>query len=132
MIWVVRRHRMSAMILADNQRPRSLSTTALEHGERPSQAGNTHEPDQSLTTVRQVLVWIRQHQIVLPAIVQESGVRPLEWKILVYHTQHHILTNPVYPGAYAFGRQGVRVTIEGGWSVSCVACCTGNRPHGRF
>jgi len=25
-----------------------------------------------------------------------------------------MLTNPVYAGAYAFGRRGARVTIEGG------------------
>ena len=67
-----------------------------------------------LQTVRQVLVWIRQQQIVLPAIVQGSGVRPVEWKTPVYHTLHHILTNPVYAGAYAFGRRGMRTTIEGG------------------
>ena len=67
-----------------------------------------------LQTVRQVLVWIRQQQIVLPAIVQGSGVRPIEWKTPVYHTLHHILTNPVYAGAYAFGRRGARMTIEGG------------------
>jgi len=67
-----------------------------------------------LQTVRQVLVWIRQQQIVLPAIVQGSGVRPVEWKTPVYHTLHHLLTNPVYAGAYAFGRRGARTTIEGG------------------
>jgi len=27
---------------------------------------------------------------------------------------HHILTNPVYAGAYAFGRRGAQVTIAGG------------------
>lgn len=67
-----------------------------------------------LQTVRQVLVWIRQQQIVLPAIIQGSGVRPVEWKTPVYHTLHHILTNPVYAGAYAFGRRRARMTIEAG------------------
>src|SRR5712671_389421 len=67
-----------------------------------------------LQTVRQVLVWVRQEQILLPAIVQGAGQRPLEWKTPVYHTLHHMLTNPVYAGAYAFGRRGARVTIEGG------------------
>jgi len=38
----------------------------------------------------------------------------MEWKAPVYHTLHHILTNPVYAGVYAFGRRGARVTIEGG------------------
>jgi DNA invertase Pin-like site-specific DNA recombinase len=67
-----------------------------------------------LQTVRQVLVWIKQENISLPAIVQGTGKRPIEWKVPVYHTLHHILTNPVYAGAYAFGRRGARVTIEGG------------------
>jgi DNA invertase Pin-like site-specific DNA recombinase len=67
-----------------------------------------------LQTVRQVLVWIKRENISLPAIVQGTGKRPIEWKVPVYHTLHHILTNPVYAGAYAFGRRGARVTIEGG------------------
>jgi Recombinase len=67
-----------------------------------------------LQTVRQVLVWMRREQIVLPAIVPGTGERPLEWKLPVYHTLHHMLTNPVYAGAYVFGRRGSRVTIEAG------------------
>jgi DNA invertase Pin-like site-specific DNA recombinase len=67
-----------------------------------------------LQTVRQVLVWVRQQQILLPAIVQGADQRPLEWKLPVYHTLHHMLTNPVYAGAYAFGRRRARVTIEAG------------------
>jgi len=39
-----------------------------------------------LQTVRQVLVWVRQEQILLPAIVQGAGQRPLEWKTPVYHS----------------------------------------------
>ena len=67
-----------------------------------------------LQTVRQVLVWFRQENVVLPAFVQGTGKRPVEWKVPVYHTLHHMLTNPVYAGAYAFGRRGMRVTIEDG------------------
>ena len=67
-----------------------------------------------LQTVRQVLVFMRREQIVLPAMVHGTGEQRLEWKLPVYHTLHHILTNPVYAGAYAFGRRGARVTIEAG------------------
>jgi DNA invertase Pin-like site-specific DNA recombinase len=67
-----------------------------------------------LQTVRQVLVWFRQENVLLPAFVQGTGKRPVEWKVPVYHTLHHMLTNPVYAGAYAFGRRGMRVTIEDG------------------
>lgn len=67
-----------------------------------------------LQTVRQVLLWFRQENVLVPAIVQGRGKRPIEWKAPVYHTLHHILTNPVYAGSYAYGRRGTRVTIEGG------------------
>ena len=40
--------------------------------------------------------------------------RSIVWKLPVYNTVHHILTNPIYAGAYAFGRTGRRVTIVGG------------------
>ncbi len=67
-----------------------------------------------LQSVRQVLLWFRQENVLVPAIVPVRGKRPIEWKAPVYHTLHHILTNPVYAGSYAYGRRGTRVTIEGG------------------
>jgi excisionase family DNA binding protein len=67
-----------------------------------------------LQSVRQVLLWFRQEEVLVPAIVQGRSKRPIEWKAPVYHTLHHMLTNPVYAGSYAFGRRGTRVTIEGG------------------
>jgi DNA invertase Pin-like site-specific DNA recombinase len=67
-----------------------------------------------LQSVRQVLLWFRQENVLVPAIVQGRGKCPIEWKAPVYHTLYHVLTNPVYAGSYAFGRRGTRVTIEGG------------------
>ena len=67
-----------------------------------------------LQSVRQVLLWFSQENVLVPAIVQGRGKRPIEWKAPVYHTLHHILTNPVYAGSYAYGRRGTRVSIEGG------------------
>ena len=67
-----------------------------------------------LQSVRQVLLWFSQENMLVPAIVQGRGKRPIEWKAPVYHTLHHILTNPVYAGSYAYGRRGTRVSIEGG------------------
>jgi excisionase family DNA binding protein len=40
--------------------------------------------------------------------------RSLVWKLPVYNTIHHILTNPIYAGAYAFGRTHSRVSIADG------------------
>ena len=72
-----------------------------------------------LQSVRQVFLWIRQEQILLPVVVHELGRRSIDWKTPVYHTIHHILTNPVYCGAYAFGRRGTTVTIENGRKRTC-------------
>jgi DNA invertase Pin-like site-specific DNA recombinase len=67
-----------------------------------------------LQTVRQVLVWFRQENILLPAIVQGAGKRPIEWKAPHYQTLHHMLINPVYSGCYVFGRRSTHVTIKEG------------------
>jgi len=40
--------------------------------------------------------------------------RRVIWKLPLYNTVHNILTNPVYAGAYAFGRTTSKVTIEEG------------------
>jgi len=72
-----------------------------------------------LQSVRQVFLWIRQEQILLPVVVHGLGKRSIDWKAPVYHTIHHILTNPVYCGAYAYGRRGASVTIENGRKRTC-------------
>ena len=67
-----------------------------------------------LQSIRQVLLWFRRENMLVPAIIPACGKRPIQWKAPVYHTLHHMLTNPVYAGSYAYGRRGTRVTIEGG------------------
>ena len=65
-------------------------------------------------SVRQVLLWFRQEKIALPAVGYGSQGRGLGWKAPVYNTVRNILTNPVYAGAYAFGRSTSKVTIADG------------------
>ena len=67
-----------------------------------------------LQTVRQVHLWMRQKRLPLPAVSYGDGGRQITWKLPVYNTLHHMLTNPVYAGAYVFGRTGSRTTIEAG------------------
>jgi excisionase family DNA binding protein len=67
-----------------------------------------------MQSVRQVHLWLRQERIPLPAVTYGTGGRRIEWKLPVYNTILHILTNPIYAGAYAFGRTGSRVSIEAG------------------
>ena len=68
-----------------------------------------------LQSIRQVHLSLRNEGILLPAVchAREAG-RSIVWKLPVYNTVHHILTNPIYGGAYTFGRTCSRVTIEAG------------------
>ncbi len=67
-----------------------------------------------LQAIRQVLVWCRQEKIHLPAAGSGETAGQIIWRLPVYPTVHHMLTNPVYAGAYAFGRRTAEVTIEQG------------------
>jgi excisionase family DNA binding protein len=66
-------------------------------------------------SIRQVHLWLRHERIALPAVHYTAAEgRRIVWKLPVYNTVHHILTNPIYAGAYAFGRTGSRTTIADG------------------
>jgi len=67
-----------------------------------------------LQSIRQVLLWFIEEKIALPVVVGGSNDPKIEWRMPSYTTLHHMLTNPVYAGAYAFGRRSVRTTIENG------------------
>ena len=68
-----------------------------------------------MQSIRQVFLSLRGDQIELPYINSKSSEQhQLLWKLPVYATVNNLLTNPVYAGAYAFGRTGSRVTIENG------------------
>jgi len=68
-----------------------------------------------MQSIRQVFLSLRADQISLPYIAsKESGPRQLLWKLPAYATVNNLLTNPVYAGAYAFGRTGSRMMIENG------------------
>src|ERR1700757_5532183 len=40
--------------------------------------------------------------------------RSIAWRLPLYNTVHNILTNPIYAGAYAFGRTMSKVSVEDG------------------
>ena len=65
-------------------------------------------------SIRQVHLWLRQEEVLLPSTETEGELRRIVWKLPVYNTVHGLLTNPVYGGAYAFGRTASRVTLENG------------------
>src|SRR5205085_1189456 len=58
-----------------------------------------------LQSVRQVHIWLRDEGIALPVKSHKAAEgRCIVWKLPLYNTIHNILTNPIYAGAYAFGR----------------------------
>ena len=66
-------------------------------------------------SVRQVHVWLRDEGIALPVACHRAAEgRSIAWRLPLYNTVHNILTNPVYAGAYAFGRTMSRVSVEDG------------------
>jgi hypothetical protein len=68
-----------------------------------------------LQSVRQVHVWLREEGIAMPtACHSTSEGRSIVWRLPLYNTVHNILTNPVYAGAYAFGRTMSKVSVEEG------------------
>ncbi len=68
----------------------------------------------ALQSIRQVHLWLRQEDVRLPAVEDKGEGRRVVWKLPVYSTIHKLLTNPIYGGAYAFGRTGSRITVENG------------------
>jgi len=68
-----------------------------------------------LQSVRQVHVWLRDEGIALPAASNSAADgHSVVWRLPLYNTVYNILTNPVYAGAYAFGRTASKVSVENG------------------
>ncbi|WOH52260.1 MULTISPECIES: recombinase family protein [unclassified Bradyrhizobium] len=67
-----------------------------------------------LQSVRQVHVWLREEGIAMPTACLSTAEGRIAWRLPLYNTVHNILTNPVYAGAYAFGRTMSKVSVEEG------------------
>jgi excisionase family DNA binding protein len=65
-------------------------------------------------SIRQVHLWLRQERVPMPSVETDGDGRRVVWKAPVYNTIRRLLTNPVYGGAYAFGRTASRITVENG------------------
>src|SRR5260221_3637325 len=64
-----------------------------------------------LGSARQVLLWFREQKLDVP--VKGPGGETV-WKPPLYQALHGILTNPIYAGAYAFGRTRSRIEVVEG------------------
>jgi len=67
-----------------------------------------------LGSVRQVFFWLDQQQIQLPVARGPEALREIVWRPARYHAVLSVLNNPVYAGAYAYGRSKTMVRLEDG------------------
>jgi excisionase family DNA binding protein len=65
-------------------------------------------------SVRQVAIWLCDEGVKMPTVVYGATGRMVEWRPPRYNTIHRVLTNPIYAGAYVFGRTGSQVRIHAG------------------
>jgi len=69
---------------------------------------------EELGSARQVLLWCRGEQMMVPVASYDDFGKTVSWRLPVYRTILAILTNPIYAGAYAFGKTGDRTRMLSG------------------
>jgi DNA invertase Pin-like site-specific DNA recombinase len=67
-----------------------------------------------LGSARQVFLWLRSAGLKMPVVLRNVDVYKLIWKAPAYHSVMQILHNPLYGGAYAYGRRTQRTKIVDG------------------
>jgi DNA invertase Pin-like site-specific DNA recombinase len=67
-----------------------------------------------LGSVRQVLLWFRRERSELPMRIFDEPRGRTVWNLPIYNTALKLLTNPIYAGAYAFGKTNARTSVVNG------------------
>ena len=69
---------------------------------------------QELGSARQVLLWYRQEQIPLPTVRPGTGGQEIEWRLPINSRILAVLKNPVYAGAFVYGRRQTKTVLRNG------------------
>ncbi|MDX2436483.1 MAG: recombinase family protein [Acidobacteriota bacterium] len=67
-----------------------------------------------LWSARQVFMWFHENEIMVPVNHWGGGDAELQWKLPTLSFIQGVLRNPVYAGAYVYGRRPVETTFEDG------------------
>jgi excisionase family DNA binding protein len=67
-----------------------------------------------LGSVRQVYFWLNQQPMQLPIVRGPDDAQEIIWQPARYHAVHSVLKNPIYAGAYAYGRSKTVRRLEAG------------------
>jgi len=67
-----------------------------------------------LGSARQVYFWLDQQEIKLPVARGTEDAREIVWQPARYHAVHSVLKNPIYAGAYAYGRSKTTKRLDAG------------------
>ena len=67
-----------------------------------------------LGSARRLYFWLGEQGIELPAVASAGSAERVMWKAPRYHSLLSLLQNPMYAGAYAYGRSKTSVRIEEG------------------
>jgi DNA invertase Pin-like site-specific DNA recombinase len=78
-----------------------------------------------LGSVRQALLWLLENELSVPARTMAGDIH---WRRPTYSLIYRVLTNPVYGGAYAWGKTETVTSFKDGASI----ICTRDRPRDRW
>ena len=67
-----------------------------------------------LGSIRQTYNWFIEHRIEIPVAKYNNGIRTSEWRLPAVNTLGNMLKNPIYAGAYAYGKTERIVEIKDG------------------
>jgi len=75
--------------------------------------GGVFKRFEQLGSIRQVLLTMRAEKLRLPVVPEGDRSGRHEWKLPVYNTIHKLILNPLYAGAYAYGKTESRTMVTG-------------------